>query len=62
MGHIRTGRGECNINANIRIEMFLIRYVVHKLLSRVTGFFVGLIKIPVLLKTSVVKKLYLVCA
>ena len=35
--------------------IFLIEYLVHKLLTTVTRFFVSFIKIPVLLKISVLK-------
>ena len=41
---------------------FLTEYLIHKLLTIVTRFFVRLIKIPVLLKISVLKKLHLVHA
>ena len=44
------------------VHIFLVEYLVHKLLTIVTRFFANFIKIPVLLKTSVLKKLHLVCA
>ena len=50
--YLTRGR-ECHINANVRILFFLIEHLVHKLLTIVTGF-------PVLLKISVLRKLYLV--
>ena len=54
---MRTGEG-CHINVNVPIKIFSIEYLVHKLLTIVTRFFVSFIKIPVLLKASVLKKLY----
>ena len=37
---------------------FLIEYLVHKRVTIVTRFFVSFIKIPVLLKRTILKKLY----
>ena len=50
--YLTRGR-ECHINANVRILFFLIEHLIHKLFTIVIGF-------PVLLKISVLKKLYLV--
>ena len=43
-------------NANHCILFISIKYLVHKLLGVVTRFFVSLIKVPTLLKISVLKK------
>ena len=41
-----------NINANVRISIFLTEHLVHKILTIVTRLFVSFIKIPVLLTKS----------
>ena len=56
--YVDKGRGH-QISTNVYIQIFLIEYLVHNLLIIVTRFFVSFIKIPVLLKISVLKKLYL---
>ena len=54
MWRYANGRG-CHIDANVCVIIFLNEHLVHKLLTIVTKF-------PVLLKISVVQKLYLGCA
>ena len=50
------------VNENHCILFILIQYLVHKLLGVVTRFFVSLIKVPTLLKISVLKKtFFLLC-
>ena len=52
---------QCHVNANLDIHIILIKYLVHKLLGIVTRLFVSLIKVPVLLQISALKKLFPVC-
>ena len=47
-----------HVNTNVRILIFLIEDQVPKLLRIITRFFVSYIKISVMLKISVLKKLY----
>ena len=49
---------EGHVNVNVHILIFLIEDQVPKLLRIITRFFVSFIKISVLLKISVLKKLY----
>ena len=48
-------------NANVSIYVFLIKYLVHKLLTIITRILISIIKIPVLPKICL-KKLYFVCS
>ena len=38
-------------NANVRIKLFSIKYLAHKVLAIITRFFVSFIKIPILLNS-----------
>ena len=69
---LRRGRGGEGVHKNAYVWepkvgrcqgwYFFIKRLVHKLITIVTRIFVSFIKTPVLLKISVLKKLYLVSA